>query len=133
MMKTAIMHRKTLTTMGAQMDDWSAGDWGGAFAGVLAALAALGKGLAWLLDWNRAGLSSREARLQRWEESLAGREKIYREEIEQHLAETRAELDKVERTMAIMRAVLSEVMLELRHHVPNSPALTRAAETLKDS
>ena len=133
MMKTAIMHRKTLTTMGAQMDDWSAGDWGGAFAGVVATLAALGKGLAWLLDWNRAGLSSREVRLQRWEESLAGRERAYREEIEQHLAETRAELDQVSHTMAVMRTVLAEVMNELRHHVPDSPALTRAAEALKDS
>jgi uncharacterized coiled-coil protein SlyX len=131
MMGSEIMHRKTLTTMGAQMDDWSAGDWGGAFAGVVAMLAAIGKGLAWLLDWNRAGLTSREMRLQRWEESLAGRERAYREEIEQHLAETRVELDKVERTVGLMRAVLAEVMTELRHHVPDSPALTRAADALK--
>ncbi len=112
------------------MDDWSAGDWGGAFAGVIAVTATVGKGLAWLLNWNEARSSGREARLASWESSLVAREKAYREEIEGQLAATRGELARVEIELGVLREVLGEVTAELHRHAPDSPALARAARSL---
>lgn len=117
-------------TGGVRMDNLTAGEVGGVFAGAVAALAALGKGLAWLLDWNDARTSGREARLEAWERSLVDREKAYREEIEGQLATTRAELARVEADFTTLRAVLAEVTAELHRHVPDSPALARAARAL---
>ena len=125
------MMGQTMKNGAIGMDNWSAGDWSGAFAGLVAVLIALGKGLAWLVDWNRAGLTARDTRLQRWEESLVAREKAYREEIESQLEATRTELNRVEGRLSAMTAVLAEVTAELRHHVSDSPALTRAIAALE--
>lgn len=113
------------------MDKWSAGDWGGAFAGAVAVFAALAKGLAWRLDWNETRSSGREARLASWERSLVEREKIYREEIEQQLAGTRRDLARVVGELGVLRAVLGEVTAELHRHAPESPVLAHAARALR--
>lgn len=117
---------------GARMDNWSAGEAGGAFAGLVAALAVVGRGLAWLLDWNNARSDNREARLTSWERNLVEREKAYREEIEGQLAATRTELAQVERQVGALRSALSDVTAELRRHTKDSPALMRAAALLGD-
>lgn len=123
-------YRKLTAAGGSRMEDWSAGDWGGLFAGFVAALAGLGKGVAWLLDWNRNGLSAREVRLSKWEANLVNRERAYREEIEGQLAATRTELGRVELEVGVLREVLGEVTAELHRHAPDSPALTRAAKAM---
>lgn len=112
------------------MEDWSAGEWGGAFAGLVAGLAALGKGAAWLLDWNRTGLTRREERLASWEQSLASRERNYREEIESQLASARTEIERVEAEVGQLRSVLSEVTGELLRLGHDSPILARAVRAL---
>ena len=115
---------------GLLMDDWKAGDWGGLFAGFVAALAVLGKGLAWLLNWNEARSSGREARLVSWEVNLVARERAYREEIEGQLTATRTELARVEGDVEQLRAVLFDVTTELHRHASGSPALSRAVRLL---
>ena len=115
---------------GAQMEHWDTGQAGGIFAGAVAALAVVGKGLAWLLNWNESRSSGREARLSAWEQSLLAREKAYREEIEAQLAVTRSELGRVEVELGWLREVLAEVTAELHRHAPGSTVLTRAARAL---
>jgi uncharacterized coiled-coil protein SlyX len=112
------------------MSEWGAGEAGGVFAGAVAALAVLGKGLAWLLNWNETRSSGREVRLAAWEHSLAERERAYREEIEGALAATRAELARVEHDLDTLRGVLGAMAAELHRHAPESPALARAARAL---
>lgn len=122
--------RQLIASGGVLMDDWKAGDWGGVFAGFVAAAAALSKGLAWALNWNEVRSSGREARLASWELNLVAREKAYREEIEGQLTSTRLELARVEGEVEQLRVVLSDVTAELHRHAPQSPTLTRAVRLL---
>lgn len=114
------------------MDKWSAGDWGGAFAGFVAAAAALAKGLAWLLNWNEARSDGREARLISWEHNLVNREKAYREEIEQQLHTTRVDLARVVGEVSVLRGLLVQVTAELHRHAPESAVLAHVATVLGD-
>lgn len=118
------------SAQGARMDDWTAGDWGGLVAGFVAGLAALGKGLAWLLNWNESRSTGREARLAAWEKSLADRERAYREEIETKLVQAEENLDRVTQRIAQLCGVLRDVTAALRGHDPDSPALSRAEHVL---
>lgn len=137
--KGAIVARNSsMTVGGGRMTDWSAGEVGGVFAGVLAGLAALGKGIAWLLNWQGERTEAKSKRLLVWEASLDRREAEYRESIEGELKSlregdgvTRAELKLAREQMAAIEFSLLEVMIELRAHVPSSPALKRAATALR--
>lgn len=101
------------------MSELSVGEAGGIFAGAVAGLAALGKGLAWLLNWQNARSENREARLRQWEESLARREKDHREE-------TEARLVAVEGKLTAVSAALFEAIGELQRLDPASPVLAHA-------
>lgn len=123
---------------GNGMTDWSAGEVGGVFAGALAGLAAMGKAIAWLLNWQGERTEAKSKRLLVWEASLDRREVEYRESIEGELkglresdGVTRAELKLAREQMAAIEFSLLEVMIELRAHVPSSPALKRAAAALR--
>lgn len=125
------MTDRHLTASGGMlMEDWEAGSWGGLFAGLVAAAAVLGKGLAWLLNWNEARSSGREARLVSWEVNLVARERAYREEIEGQLNAARIDLARVEAEIEQLRAVLFAVATELHPHAPGSSALSRAVRLL---
>lgn len=120
------------------MSDLNAGEVGGVLAGAIAILAAVGKALAWLLNWQGARREGKEERLRVWEASLDRREHDYREDIEKDLDELRAEAatlrGDVARTRTQQAAIgflLLEVTLELRAHVPGSPALVRIAAVLR--
>jgi hypothetical protein len=129
-----------LPSQGAQMNEWNPGEAGGVFAGVVAALAVIGKGLAWLLDWNESRSTGREVRLSKWEASLLAREMAYREKIEVELTATRHELamarsdvERVEEELGTLRSALAEVTRELHRHAPDNPALARAARWVTGS
>lgn len=125
------MTDRHLTASGGRlMEDWEAGDWGGLFAGFVAGAAALSKGLAWLLNWNEARSSGREARLVSWEVNLVARERAYREEIEGQLSAARIDLARLEAEVEQLRAVLFDVTTDLHRHAPVSPALSRAVRLL---
>lgn len=113
------------------MDDWTAGDYGGAFAGAVAVLAALGKGLAWLLNWNGAREQRRAQRLADWEASLNKREQKYTAELESQFAEIKEEVAALRSQNAALGVSLLDVTAALRAKDPRNPALARAAAVLR--
>lgn len=117
----------------ARMDNLSAGEVGGIFAGVIAVLAAAGKGLAWLLNWNNERTEAKQKRLDAWEESLARREREYREGIETELAELKGEMMRLRTQQGALSFSLLEVAIAHRNKDPESPALARAAAALKQA
>lgn len=111
----------------------SAGEAGGVFAGVIALLAALGKGAKWLFDWKGAREDSERKRLTAWEDSLDRREKAHREEIEAELGALKAEQEEQGRKLfaavglqRLLHLALSEVTIELEKHAPDSMAIQHA-------
>lgn len=115
----------------ATMDDWTAGDYVGLVGGAVAALAALGNGIAWLLNWRGAREDRRAAKLQKWEESLNRREQDYRETIEHRLAEVGGELERVNGRLGTLGVALFDVSLALRDADPENAALVRVVTVLR--
>lgn len=120
------------------MDNLSAGEVGGIMAGALAVLAAMGKGLAWLLNWDGARKNDREARLAAWEQSLVNREKGYREEIEQRLdqvqhdlAEAKQLAEELNRNVSTLVIAVGDLAAELEAHAPQALSLIRARKLLE--
>lgn len=120
------------------MDNMSAGEVGGVLAGALALLAAAGKGLAWLLNWDGARKNDREARLAAWEQSLVNREKGYREEIEQRLdqvqhdlAEAKVLAEELNRNVSTLVIAVGDLATELEAHAPQALSLMRARQLLE--
>tara|TARA_B100000749_G_scaffold218650_1_gene173666 strand:- start:341 stop:766 length:426 start_codon:yes stop_codon:yes gene_type:complete len=79
------------------MDNLSAGDVGGIFAGVVAVLTALGGAIAWLLNWHGERSDRKSAQLKEWEDSLARREKEQREVTEGRLAAVEQSVRQLDR------------------------------------
>lgn len=104
----------------------SAGEVGGVFAGIVAGLAAIGKGIAWMLNWKDARENSRAARLHAWEQSLDRREKEHREE-------TEARLGAVESKLSAVSMALFEAIGELQRLDPFSPILASARLVLQQA
>lgn len=114
------------------MDNWTAAaQAGGAFAVVLAALAALGKGIAWLLNFHGERTDGKAAELNAWQASLVEREKAYREGIESDLGELKGEVTKLRGDIGALGHSLLEVTIELRELDPASAALARATSVLQ--
>jgi hypothetical protein len=113
------------------MNQWTAGDYGGAFAGVVAGLAALAGGLAKLLNWQGARDERRARRLTDWESSLNKREQDYRVTLEGKFAAIEADVAELRGQNAALAISLTDVTLALRGKDPRNPALARAAALLK--
>ena len=116
----------------------SPGEVGGVFAGVIAGLAAIGKALAWLLNWQGARSDRKAERLRVWEESLDRRDKEYRQQLEHDLEELRAahqananEIDALRNRFRALRGAALELVVEVRVLKPDSPALKRADTMLR--
>ena len=105
------------------MEQISGGEAAGYFAGLVALMAALGKGLAAAVGWVDRNARSRDAKLAAWEESLARREVDMRQRTEGRLA-------AVEHALTEVRSVLAVVTIELRKHSPNNAVLDRAEAAL---
>ena len=115
------------------MDHLSAGEVGGVFAGFVALIAALGKGLAWLLDWDSKRTLAKEHRLRSWEISLDEREKEYREAIETKMADLEGEVLRLRTQQGALSFSLLEIAVAHRDKDPDSPALARAATMLRQA
>ena len=102
----------------------SPGEAGGVIAGAIAILAALGKGMAWLLNWQGARADARAARLKVWEESLDRREREHREK-------TEGRLKAMESKVSAVSAALFEAIGELQRLDPASPVLAKARQVLQ--
>lgn len=115
------------------MHNLSAGEVGGVFAGVIALFAAVGKGLAWLLNWHSERTDQRSKRLEQWEQSLVRREVEYRETIEAKLASLEGEVLRLRTQQGALSFSLLEVAVAHRDKEPDSPALARAAASLRQA
>jgi len=120
------------------MPDPSAGEIGGIFAGVIAALVAFGHGIRWLLGWEARRDATRSAKLDVWQRELTERErKIDTAQAEYHASIERrlAALVKWAVRMQTKHAALwngyQQVVVELRHHDPDNLALSHADEMMK--
>lgn len=87
----------------------SAGEIGGIFAGLVALLAALGKGVAWALNWNEARQNSRTAKLEAWHSELADREAKLD-------AEIAGRLERIEREHARLTKGNTELLLRFERY-----------------
>lgn len=87
----------------------SAGEIGGIFAGLVALLAAIGKGAAWALNWNDARQNSRSAKLEAWHSELADREAKLDAEIADRLA-------RVERDHLMLTKNHTELLLRFERY-----------------
>lgn len=121
-----------------RMDQMSAGEIGGVFAGFIAGAAAIGKGLAWLLNWNDARTSGLQERLAAWEKSLAERERTYRTEIEERLERAEHDLTAMGKTVEVLRLAATtltgavvDLATELELHSPKNIVLGRVKRLLK--
>lgn len=115
------------------MDEWTAGDYTGLGGGVVVILGAMGKGLAWLLNWNGERSDAKAARLRAWEESLVRREKEARAAMELRFRGLEVAVIKLRRLTGALRACLQEVTTDLRIHAPDSAAADRAESMLRNA
>lgn len=113
------------------MSTWSPGEAGGAFAGIVAVLAVIGKGIAWLLRWRTEHNDTREQRLNKWESSLRERELQMKRDLEAKFAAIEAEVAQLRTQNGALCLTLVDVTNELRTIEPGNPALTRATALLK--
>lgn len=127
-----------MTAGALRMDNVSAGEVGGIVAGVLAALAALGKGIAWIVNWDKATRDTKEERLTKWEANLVNRERDYREEIEGRLKDLQTDLitakgiaEKLNTTVTTLVIAVEDLTSELESHAPNALSLKRARMLLQ--
>jgi hypothetical protein len=112
----------------------SAGEAGGIFAGVLALLALLGRGLKWLLDWRAARADAieagREGRLKEWQEELDARERRLEEQQAEHQARIEAKLARMEAQQSALLNGYQLIASALRALDPASQALKMADQLL---
>ncbi len=104
----------------------SAGDVGGVFAGIVAAMVAVGQGIKWLLHFRERQAGSRAAKLQAWEDRLDQRDRDYQDGIENELKIMRGQ------NMAL-RMAFELVAARVRTIDPHSPELGQADQLLRQA
>ncbi|MEV5021429.1 hypothetical protein MRBLMA1_001252 [Sphingobium sp. LMA1-1-1.1] len=104
----------------------SSGEVGGVLAGVIAVGMALGKGMAWLLNWRDARAKTRAAKLQVWHDELKAREDALDRKIDARLASFEQQVDK-------WRLAFHLVAAELLQRYPQSMALMQAQKILAEA
>lgn len=117
----------------ASMNEFSPGEVGGVLAGIIAVGAALGKGIAWILNWHGERSERKAARLLAWEKSLDRREREQRDQLEHRFAALEESHALLQSDLALVRGSLLEVTLELRVLDPGSAALERATRLLSQA
>ena len=113
------------------MNDPSAGEVGGLFAGAVAMLVAIGHGLRWWLGWTDRRAENRAVKLDAWQRELAAREARFDERQDEYQRRIELELDKVRSEHAALFAGYQLIATELRTINPKSDALRRADELLR--
>lgn len=106
---------------------------GGKLAGVLAILVALGRGIAYLLNWQGARDERRAAKMREWETSLERREQEYRERIEADLRALHHDVATLRGTVARVCNAGAGLALELHARAPDNEALVRWQRVLQDA
>lgn len=131
-MATIFIAKPTRRTGGTVSDlpNVSPGEVGGIFAGTVAVLAALGKGIQWLFNWNDTRVASRSEKLQQWHDELTTREdRLEALQNELH-AKIEQRLNAAERENRAFRQAFDLVVSALRQQDPQNPALIEAQNVL---
>lgn len=108
----------------------SVGEVGGVFAGIVALLYAIGKGIAWLLNWNDARASTRTAKLDAWEVKLDKRETEFEAKTDARMTTMEHEMTAMGRENRALRTAFQRVAVRLQFFSPNDPALADAERIL---
>ncbi len=115
------------------MDNFSAGEAGGIFAGVVALLALLGKGVAYLLNVHEERTQRRSAKLDEWEQSLVRREKEMREATEGRLAAVERQVRELDRAYSLVVGVTHIMVDDLIVMNPRSAALSLVLSRIREA
>lgn len=115
------------------MPDPSAGEIGGMFAGVVALLVAVGKGVGWILGWDERRKATRYEKLEAWQRELEARERQVDDRQAEHYAKIEAELATFRAQNAALVGAYQLIVAALRLENPSSPALGQADELLKSA
>lgn len=120
------------------MNDPSAGEISGIFAGIVALLGSLGAGVRWVVITRKDARISHEQKLEKWEIGLNAREakieseeRAYRAAIEAKLAALDARHEQMSREHSALRLAFEIVASEIRAKDPMNPALKRAEQLLQ--
>ncbi len=123
----------------------NAGEVGGIFAGIVALLALIGKGIQWLLGYGVARADRRQAKLDAWHEELKERERkidadqashqerqaAYQARIEARLESFETWKAQTDTEKAALRTAYQLIASALRAIDPHNNALRMADELLK--
>jgi hypothetical protein len=115
------------------MNDPTAGEVGGIFAGVVALLAVMGKGLRWWLGWTDRRAATRAAKLDAWHKQLDEREQRIDRQQEEYWARIQGEIDRLRSENAAVLSAYQLIAARLRAQDPDDEALKRADELLRST
>lgn len=128
------MNSTTMTAAkGARMDNFSAGEVGGIFAGVVTLIGTMIAGLAKLLNWHGERTDAKAAKLTRWEASLSAREKELREITEARLEALEGRLKVVETAYTLVVGVTHVMVDDLIVLNPRSASLTMVLKRIRET
>jgi hypothetical protein len=113
------------------MDSPNAGQIGGIFAGLVAALVAIGHGLRWLMGYEERRDRSRTQKLDAWQRELEARERAIDDKLKEYWTLVERELETLRREHAALRQGYQLVASALRSNDPENPALRHADELLR--
>lgn len=111
----------------------SSGEIGGVLAGIIAGGVAIGKGLAWLLNWRDARAKTRTAKLDKWHEELARREKDLDARLDHRLESLERQVTQHTAALDKWRMAFHLVAAELLQRHPQSTALMQAQKILAEA
>lgn len=111
--------------------DPSAGEIGGVFAGIVALLAVVGRGIAWWLGWSDRRALTRAAKLDAWQAELTGREQRLDGEQRAYWATVQDELQKLRSEHAALLGAYQLLAAALTRHDPANEALRQANDLLR--
>lgn len=138
-----------MTTGVARMDiDWGPiGTGGGILAGLLVGAQALARGIGWLLNWNDRRETGKSAELAAREAAVMARETTYAQKVEKQFEGLEGQIkalggrydaldgkhNRLLLKFSKLRGYALEVTVELKLHNPQSDALSRAEDYLRQT
>jgi hypothetical protein len=115
------------------MSDPTAGEAGGAFAGVVALLIAIAHGVRWWIGWTDRRAATRAAKLDAWQRELQAREERFDVAQANHWARVEKELGQLRGEHAALLGGYQLIAAALRVLDPQNDALKRADDLLRSA
>jgi len=109
------------------------GEVGGYLGGALAICMALGKGIAWAINWRDTRAQTRTAKLDAWQNELKEREKLLADKVDQRMDELEHQVGALTVAVDKWRMAFHLVAAELLQRHPQSAALMQAQSILAEA